>query len=67
MVEACLEFTADHNEPALYQQSFDVLEIPLGLYRHREFANVPRPPEMTVLARTEVIMSLSPSAQWRES
>ncbi len=57
LVETCLQFTADHGGPALYLQSFNALDIALGLYRRMGFVNTPPPPEMTVLARTQVVMA----------
>ena len=57
LVEKCLTFAAEHGGPALYLQSFNALDVALGLYRRMGFVDVPAPSEMTVLARTEVIMS----------
>ena len=57
LVETCLHFAAGHGGPALYLQSFNALDVALGLYRRMGFVDVPAPTEMTVLARTEVIMS----------
>ena len=57
LVEQCLGFAADHGGPCLYLQSFNALDVALGLYRRMDFVDVTAPPEMTVLARTEVIMA----------
>lgn len=45
----------------LYPQSFNRLEIGLGLYRRMGFVDSPSPIEMMVLGRTEAIMRKSPS------
>lgn len=57
LVETCLQFAAEHCGPALYLQSFNALDVALGLYRRMGFVDVSAPTGMTVLARTEVIMS----------
>jgi putative acetyltransferase len=57
LVETCLNFAAVHGGPALYLQSFNALDVALGLYRRMGFVDAPAPTGMTVLARTEVIMS----------
>ena len=57
LVETCLRFSSDQDGPKLYLQSFNALDVALGLYRRMGFVDVPPPPEMTVLARTEVIMA----------
>ena len=56
LVETCLEYSRVHGGPALYLQSFRALDVALGLYERMGFQNAAPPPEMTVLARTEVIM-----------
>ncbi len=56
LVEQCLDFSAAHGGPALYLQSFNALDVALGLYRRMGFEDAPPPPEMTVLRRTELIM-----------
>ena len=57
LVEACLDFcTMARDAPALWLQSFNKLEVALGLYRRMGFTDAPPPREMTVLGRTEVIM-----------
>jgi GNAT superfamily N-acetyltransferase len=57
LVEACLDFCA-HRRATLWLQSFNRLEVALGLYRRMGFLDTPPPAEMSVLARTEVIMSM---------
>jgi putative acetyltransferase len=57
LVEACVDYAKDHGGPSLYLQSFNALDVALGLYRRMGFADTLPPPEMTVLARTEVIMA----------
>lgn len=56
LVEACLDYAAAQGGPWLYLQSFNRLEIALGLYRRMGFTDVPPPPGMLVLGRTEVVM-----------
>ena len=58
LVEACIAYARDRGGPDLYLQSFNALDVALGLYRRMGFVDVPPPPEMTVLARTEVIMKM---------
>ena len=57
LVEACVQFAGDAGGPALYLQSFNALDVALGLYRRMGFTDASAPAGMTVLARTEVIMS----------
>jgi GNAT superfamily N-acetyltransferase len=57
LVEHCLRFAADHGGPALYLQSFRALDVAIGLYERMGFMEGPAPAGMSVLARTEVIMS----------
>lgn len=57
LIETCLDFSAASGGPALYLQSFKALDIALGLYRRMGFQDAAPPAGMTVLARTEVIMS----------
>lgn len=57
LVETCLQFAGDQDGQALYLQSFNALDIALRLYRRMGFVDKPAPVEMTVLARTEVIMA----------
>ncbi|MEG3147408.1 GNAT family N-acetyltransferase [Sphingomonas sp. RT2P30] len=58
-VEKCLAYAASKGGPALYLQSFKALDAALGLYRRMGFRDAAPPPEMTVLARTEVIMAMN--------
>jgi GNAT superfamily N-acetyltransferase len=57
LVATCLEFARRQGGPALFLQSFRALDVALGLYRRMGFDDTQPPPGMTVLARTEVIMS----------
>jgi putative acetyltransferase len=57
LVETCLDFSASHGGPALYLQSFKTLDVALDLHKRMGFQDAPPPAGMTVLARTEVIMS----------
>ena len=57
LVQQCLDYSASKSGPALYLQSFNALDVALGLYRRMGFQHVEVPPEMAVLARTEVIMA----------
>jgi len=57
LVQTCLDFAASRGGPALYLQSFNALDVALGLYRRMGFRDADAPPGMTVLARTEVIMA----------
>ena len=57
LVEACLRYARKRGGPVLYLQSFNALEIALGLYRRMGFIETGAPPEMTVLIRTEVVMA----------
>ena len=57
LVQQCLDFCAASGGPALYLQSFNALDVALGLYERMGFEHVSPPPEMAVLARTEVIMA----------
>lgn len=59
LVETCLEYGASQKGPALYLQSFNKLAVALAMYRRMGFQDAGPPPEMTVLARTEVIMAKS--------
>ncbi len=56
LVQTCLDFARDQGNRPLYLQSFNELDVALGLYRKMEFEDCPPPPAMNVLARTEVIM-----------
>lgn len=57
LVENCLDYSSAQGGPALYLQSFNARDVALGLYERMGFEHVTPPPEMTVLARTEVIMA----------
>lgn len=57
LVERCLVHVAANGGGALYLQSFRSLDVALGLYRRMGFHDADPPREMTVLARTEVIMA----------
>ncbi|WP_159982407.1 MULTISPECIES: GNAT family N-acetyltransferase [unclassified Novosphingobium] len=57
LVETCLRFAAERGGPALYLQSFKALDVALDLYRRMGFRDAAPPPGMTILSRTEVIMS----------
>ena len=61
LVERCVQFTGEHDGPALYLQSFLALDVALALYRRMGFVETPAPPGMSVLARTEIIMSMAVS------
>ncbi len=56
LVEASLAYAAQEGGPWLWLQSFNKLDVALGLYRRMDFADAPPPPEMLVLGRTEVVM-----------
>ena len=58
LIEKCVAYSASKGGPARYLQSFKALEVALSLYERMGFKNAPPPPEMTVLARTEVIMAM---------
>jgi hypothetical protein len=55
-VERCIAFAAEQGGPALFLQSFNALDVALGLYRRMGFIDAQPPSGMFVLARTEVIM-----------
>ncbi len=57
LVQTCLNYAASAGGPLLYLQSFKALDVALGIYRRMGFIDVAPPPEMDVLARTEVIMA----------
>jgi GNAT superfamily N-acetyltransferase len=57
LVETCLNYSRSQGGPALYLQSFRALDVALELYRRMGFREAQAPAGMTVLARTEVIMS----------
>jgi putative acetyltransferase len=59
LVQHCIDFSAANGGPALYLQSFKALELALGMYQRMGFRDVPPPPAMSVLARTDVIMAIA--------
>jgi putative acetyltransferase len=62
LVDACLAYAAEQGGPWLWLQSFNRLEVALGLYRRMGFVDAPPPPEMLVLDRTELVMRKAASA-----
>jgi putative acetyltransferase len=56
LVDACLAYAAQKGGPWLWLQSFNKLDVALGLYHRMDFADAAPPPEMLVLRRTEVVM-----------
>jgi GNAT superfamily N-acetyltransferase len=58
LVEACVDFARHAGGRLLMLQSFRRLQVALGMYERMGFVPMPPPPEMLVLARTEVIMGL---------
>ncbi len=58
LVEACVNFARQAGGRVLMLQSFKRLHLALAMYERMGFAPRPPPPEMLVLARTEVIMGL---------
>lgn len=63
LVEQCIAFTRDRGGRALYLQSFHALQIAVQMYRRMGFVDCPPPPGMSVLARTELIMTLALSRE----
>lgn len=57
LVQWCLDFSLECGGPALYLQSFNALDVALGLYRRMGFEDCAAPQGMFVLGRTEVIMA----------
>ena len=57
LVQQCLDFSTAKGGPALYLQSFRALDLALDMYRRMGFRDASPPPQLIVLARTEVIMS----------
>jgi putative acetyltransferase len=57
LVDTCIDYATRHGGKALYLQSFEALDVALGLYARMGFTTAAAPREMAVLARTEVIMS----------
>jgi GNAT superfamily N-acetyltransferase len=58
LVERCIEFAQDQHATLLMLQSFKRLEVALAMYRRMGFVEMPAPPSMLVLARTEVLMGM---------
>ncbi len=56
LVEACIAFARQRGARLLMLQSFKRLEVALGLYERMGFAPMQPPPEMLVLARTEIVL-----------
>lgn len=56
LVEHCLTFARERGGSALFLQSFNALDVALGLYRRMGFVDAPAPVGMSVLTRSEVIM-----------
>jgi GNAT superfamily N-acetyltransferase len=59
LVEACISFARGHGGRLLMLQSFRRLEVALGMYERMGFVPMTPPPEMLVLARTEIVMGLT--------
>lgn len=62
LVEACIGFARDRGGRLVMLQSFRRLEVALAMYERMGFAPMSPPPQMLVLARTEVVMGLALSA-----
>jgi len=58
LVDACIEFSRSHGAKLLMLQSFRKLDVALQMYERMGFVSMPPPPEMFVLARTEVVMGM---------
>jgi len=58
LVEACIRFARNAGGRLLMLQSFRRLEVALGMYVRMGFSPMTLPPEMLVLARTEVVLGL---------
>lgn len=58
LVEACVRFARAAGGRLLMLQSFWRLEVALRMYKRMGFAPMPPPPQMLVLARTEIVMGL---------
>ena len=59
LVEACIGFARSAGGRVLMLQSFRRLEVALRMYERMGFVPMTPPPEMSVLARTEIIMGLA--------
>ena len=62
LVEACLNVSRAEGGKTVWLQSFNKLDVALGLYRRMGFEDAPPPAQMNVLGRTEVIMKKETSA-----
>ena len=62
LVDACLAYAAEQGGRRLWLQSFNRLDVALGLYRRMGFVDAAPPPEMLVLGRTEVVMCKAAAA-----
>ena len=58
LVEACIRFAREAGARLLMLQSFRRLEVALGMYERMGFVPMRAPPEMLLLARTEIVMGL---------
>jgi GNAT superfamily N-acetyltransferase len=58
LVEACIGFARDAGGRLLMLQTLRRLEVALAMYERMGFSPMLPPPQMLVLARTEVIMGL---------
>jgi GNAT superfamily N-acetyltransferase len=58
LVQACIRFAHDEGGRLLMLQSLRRLEVALRMYEQMGFVPMAPPPEMLVLARTEIIMGL---------
>jgi putative acetyltransferase len=59
LVEACIRFARNAGGRLLMLQSFRRLEVALGMYERMGFVAMKPPPEMLLLARTEIVMGLT--------
>jgi GNAT superfamily N-acetyltransferase len=58
LVDACISFARHAGGRLLMLQSFRRLEVALGMYERMGFVAMTAPPEMLLLARTEIVMGL---------
>lgn len=58
LVQACIDFSTSQGARVLMLQSFKRLEIALGMYERMGFVVMTPPPQMNVLARTELVMGM---------
>jgi GNAT superfamily N-acetyltransferase len=58
LVEACIRFARNAGGRLLMLQSLRRLEVALGMYERMGFVPMTPPPQMLVLARTEIVMGL---------